>query len=342
VSSFRELFLSGSAHSGQSPSDVITGHFDLLIVTSSWDSRCKCLSESDVSADHGVGLFFSNRGQGELRDEHDPVMTRLLEERCTSYKPITLPSEALYDLWDAIWHEVEETAKCLGRPLRVLLDLSTCPRFYAMALVAEGFNSHLVHELTTFYAEGDYPEPPAIDPHELFTSGSWATVAIPGISASPDPAKKRFYLVSVGFEGSKTLRAVTTDGADRVSVLFPKPGVKPEYVDRTASENANLKAEYRIPDTQFIDAPAGDAVAAWRALAETPLETDDDNVFYLCCGTKAHSLGMALHAYARGHATVLYAKPARHKEARIAPLGTYWRYTVRDLSYVDLSDVSSA
>jgi hypothetical protein len=41
---------------------------------------------------------------------------------------------------------------------------------------------------------------------------------------------------------------------------------------------------------------------------------------------------MALDATLGGDVSVMYAKPATHKESAIEPLGQYWRFTIRDLT----------
>jgi hypothetical protein len=286
----------------------------------------------DVTARSAVGVFFANRGEGTLRDAHDPKVKEFLGRVAETSRPIYRGSDELEDLWTDLWGAITDAADVTRRPLRVLLDLSTCPRFFAMALIAAGFRSHLIGELVVFYAEGKYPPRTDEDPHEPFTYGRWETVPVPLLEGQSDPGRPRHYVVSVGFEGSKTVRAVSSEGADNVTVVFPKPGVASEYEKRTMEENRILLEDFGISEDDVIFAPAGDAVAAWQALAEHRDRWTRDDAFYLPAGTKPHAIGMAIDAMLGGDVSVMYAKPATHKETAIKPLGHYWRFTIRDLT----------
>lgn len=329
---FRHAFLEGQSETSDAVPGLVDGQYDLLVMTSSWDRRCLCLTDADVRATRGIGIFFSHRGVLGLRDHHDPKVASYLGERCGDVTRVERGSEDLDGLWQSLWEAAWEAYGLVGHPMRVLIDLSTCPRYYALALVAGGMRKGLVESVTCFYAEGEYPEPGPTNTNEQFTAGRWETRDVPYLTGTADPGKDRLYVVSVGFEGSKTFRAVSNDDADRVMILFPRPGVRPEYPDRTLASNRVLYEEYNVRGEDEIAAPAGDAIAAWRALAESGAVRANENPFYLCCGTKAHSLGMALQALIDDRVTVLYAKPASHKEARITPLNVFWAFRIRDLS----------
>lgn len=334
MTEYRRAWLYGASEQGDTPSELIDGHYDLLMTTASWDSRCLCLLGCDVTADSAVGVFFSNRGEGALRDSHDPKIEEFLARAAEKSTSIRRGSDELEDLWADLWKAVEDAAGAAGRPLRVLLDLSTCPRYFAMALIAGGFRSHLVGELVVFYADGKYPARTEDDPHEPFTYGRWDTVPVPLLEGQANPGLPRHYVVSLGFEGSKTVRAVSSEGADNVTVVFPRPGVAAEYEERTMQENRILLADFGIAEDDVIFAPAGDAVATWRALTEHRARWTSDDALYLPAGTKPHAVAMALDAMLGGDVSVMYAKPATHKETAIEPLGHYWRFTIRDLTAV--------
>lgn len=334
MTEFRRAWLHASSEDGGDPEHLIAGAYDLVLTTASWDSRCLCLHGCEISSAAAVGIFFANRGEvGALRDAHDPQVLAFLERIAGSeIRQIHRGSEELEELWSELWDSVADAARSAGRALRVLLDLSTCPRYLAMALIAAGFRSHLVAELDIFYADGKYPPSTPDDPHEPFTYGRWETVPVPLLEGSSDPGLTRHYVVSVGFEGSKTVRAVSSEGAGNVTIVFPSPGVAPEYEVRARQENQILLDDFGIADGDLILAPAGDAVAAWRALATNRARWTSDDAFYLPAGTKPHAIGMALDAMLGGDVSVMYAKPAKHKESAIEPLGHYWRFTIRDLT----------
>ncbi len=334
MTDFRRAWLAADSTDASTPRGLVDGEYDLLVMTSSWDSRCLCLLECEIRADRAVGIFFENRGAGELRDSHDPQVRAFLNRASPQVSELRYGSDALDELWNAIWQETLDARAGTGRALRVMLDLSTCPRYFALALLAAGFRSHLFAELVVFYAEGRYPPPTPEDPHEPFTAGRWETVPVPLLEGRSAPGLPRHYVVSVGFEGSKTLRALSNEGADAITVVFPRPAVAPEYEQRSEQANQILFDEFGVSREELIDAPAGDAIATWRAVDSGHERWHGTETFYLTAGTKPQALGLALDALVDGQASVMYAKPANHKETAIVPLGRYWRYTISDLTTV--------
>jgi hypothetical protein len=331
-SRYRQANLDGTSRRAERAADLVGGEYDLLVMTSSWDSRCLCLLEVEVRARHGIGVFFENRGRLGLRDLHDPLIHEYLRSSCGSVHEFEKPSEDLDGLWGKLWEATLKAYVDIRRPLNVLLDLSTCPRYYAMGFLAAGLSRGVLASITCFYAEGDYHEERSDNRDEQFTAGRWETCSAPMLTGSADPGNARRYVVSVGFEGPKTYRAVNSDDPDRVVVLFPEPGVDPDYPKRTRRSNQLLFREYGVGEDDIVRAHAGDAIAAWKKLTEAGLARDDENPFYLCCGTKPHSVAMALHALIAERPTVLYAKPVGHKENKITPRGEYWTYRIRDLA----------
>jgi hypothetical protein len=192
----------------------------------------------------------------------------------------------------------------------------------------------LAQTVTVLYAEGKYGQAPVpLTMDYPFTVGHWQALPIPFLFGHAFPTKKKHFIVSVGFEGRRTARVLSKEDPDRVSILFPKPGVRKGYVEQAWERNSETIKEYRIPKSNIINAPAGDAIAVWKSLAEARLERPGlEEVSYLCCGTKPHSLGMALRAACLDFPTVLYNRPEAHSFVDVSPTGVYWQYDIRDLS----------
>jgi hypothetical protein len=336
VTSFRQSFLEGKSYSIDDPAALAAGRYDVMILASSWDSRCLCVtSGSDLHAGLGHVLLFDVRDEQGLRDSHDPKVIDFAKRHSERTETSTIPSTKIDHWWpgNLLGHLRAERER-VGRPLTVFIDSSACPRFLTLALLASCITHGIAQSVSVFYAEGVYPPPEENRKREIaFTEGRWRTIAVPFLQGTFDPRKKRFYLVSVGFEGWKTLRVVSLADPDRVSVLFPDPAVEPEYVTRTQDDNTELIAEYLVPDEHVIRARAGDAVEAWRRLAEAaPDRPLSENSYYLCCGTKPHSLALGLRALALGYPAVLYNVPDKHAVVNIQAAGTFWRYDIRDVT----------
>lgn len=313
--------------------DGVPGRFDLVVATSSWDERALVITTAPVDAHTVVFVTFENRGVSGRRQKHDAAIIEWARTNAETVERVHGASEDVRAMWRDLRALIDRRRAALERPLRVLLDLSVCPRYLALATLQACIGTGVADEIVFTYAEAQYPaEQQRGDRYELFTSGRWETLAVPGLVGRYDPSLESHYVVSVGFEGSKTRRVVTRADPDRLTALFPDPAVAPDYVARTMSNNAPMFDEWGISASDLVRAGAADAVGAWRALVDCGRLEANANYFFLCAGTKPHALAMGLLALASGEPAVLYVKPATHKEADIRPSGTYWAYTVRDMT----------
>lgn len=304
--------------------------YDLILVASSWDSRSISITEArDVRAELSIVLLFDTRDEEGLRDRHDISLQSYCRDVSKDVVLVSGQSTNVEDIWTKLIGHIVELAKSLRRPLSVLLDLSTCPRYYAAGVVATCFKQGIASRITVVYAEGTYPKQSEV----TFTKGRWRTVSVPGLDGCYDPSRSRFFLVSVGWEGWKMLRAVSRADPDRVSMLFPDPGFEPDYVEMAEKQSRELVERYHVPQEQIVRAHAGDAISAWRKLGEASLERlESENIAYLMTGTKPHALALALRALVVESPTVLYVVPDEHSVLRISPRGVYWRYDLRDVT----------
>jgi hypothetical protein len=118
--------------------------------------------------------------------------------------------------------------------------------------------------------------------------------------------------------------------------MIAKPGYCPAYVKRAMESNENLIREFVIPKSQIINAPGSDAIASWQILDQSGLHREQkENCFYMCCGTKPHSLALALSAISSGYPAVLYNIPEEHRVHKTRPNGVFWTYTLRNTTAIE-------
>lgn len=332
MTQFRVGYLEGISKCSDNFCSLGIDNYDLLITASSWDSRSVAITEAnDLKANYAFLLTYTHNDNEGLQDNNDIILEKFLKKKCKHVKTITHNSRQIEELWMILLEYIKAVYLKIGHSIRVCLDLTSFPRYCALATLAILIKAGLARHVTYIYSEGIYEH--SESPELVFHEGKWKAIPIPYFEAHYDLNKKTFYLLSVGFEGTSTMRVISRDDPDRVSILFPNPGVKPEYVIKAKEENAELIDEYMVPSDQIIDASAGDAIEAWEKLHRNNLERpESENTFYLCCGTKPHSLALALHAMCNNYATVLYYVPDAHKAIKVKPAGKFWRYDIKDLS----------
>lgn len=334
----RDKYLLGESYKRDSVNEIVNGSYDLIILTSSWDSRCTSIPTDEkvsIKSEHGIFINLPNRDSKGLRDKHDQIIKQYMNKLLKAqFNELSFEKRENEKNLDLLLNKIFDLYNKKKRPLNILIDISTCPRYYSLATIAVCIKKGILNKFTVFYAEGEYPLPPKRDIRNYeFKEGDWENIVIPFLEGPEDIGKNRYYLVDVGFEGTKTMRAATNYEPDRISIVFPIPGVKKEYERITKKVNKRLKEYYNVPDKQIINATAGDAIEVWKKLDEHHLERDSsESTYYLCCGTKAHSLGLALRAICLGYPSVMYSMPEGYNVTETKPLGIYWKYEIYDLS----------
>jgi hypothetical protein len=332
---FTAGYLTGSSSISTDLDCLVAGKYDVAILVPSWDKRSLCLTRTKgLRAESAIVILFDGKDEFGLRDAHDPIVLEFAEKQFAIVRQVTGSSLHLQGLWRLVLRHLVEAFSNAKRPLRIFIDGSACTRYILLAVIATTLKSGLASEVTVMYAEGTYQANQEIPgEHIVFTDGVWKSLAIPGLEGRYMPDLNRFYLVSLGFEGWKTMRAVTRADPDRVSVLHGDPGTQPDYAERSLRENRALLEHFQVPQEQIVSAHAGDAIQAWRALCAASLERPDrENSYFLCSGTKAHSLALALRAMTLQSPAVLYNLPESHRVMPIEPNGRYWRFDIRSLT----------
>lgn len=335
MSRFRDSHIEATGRYSGRVDELLNEHFDVVIAASSWDRRSIAIVDAaHVSAEVALLLLFSDRDPYGFRDKHDVELQRYLEKTCKTIVQIEGSSCSVLGLWEKLSDPILRLWQSKGRSLKVLVDLSCVPRYYSLGVLGSLVSEGVVWQVSYLYAEGVYPEETTeADRHEMFTEGGWEAVPIPGLEGEWQADKPWLYLVSVGFEGSKTLRLVSRAEPDQLEVLFPDPPVQDGYVARTRDRNTMLFERFNIGETRITRAGASDAITAWQKLtAVGESSAGQANCILVCCGSKPHSLALALRATTHRELSVHYIIPDRHRVVDVKPNGKYWRYDVRDVT----------
>ena len=217
--------------------------------------------------------------------------------------------------------------------MRIFLDITTCPRYLSLAIIRELFFSGLVGEITVGYREGIYPAKP--NTYEgvedvSFKDGPTNSISVPGYFGDYEPALDKCYIVSVGFDGWKTLNQLVRRDPSRVAILVAQPTARSEYLERALSASQGIIDRFGVDGGDIILAASGDSVAAWRMLEGwSGLASPRYNHFLLCSGNKPHSLALALLAMSHPEFTLLYNRASRVVPIDVVPDVFHWAYKIQ-------------
>ncbi|MBI1354980.1 MAG: hypothetical protein GC160_11585 [Acidobacteria bacterium] len=332
---YQDAFLQAVSISSSGPPRALRDRYDVGLFCPSWDARCRSiLAVAEVAWDISIVLELESDDPEGHRAQNFRDVERFVKER--SGEVIICKGESVNTaaLWEKL-HVALRGAWGDRRSSSMFIDYSTCPRFYSLGSFAVGVSSGRVGVVDFFYNEAEYTKTSTEGEYEdyPFSSGRWQVVPIHGLQGSFRPTAPKLFVVSAGFQGDKTARVLSREDPHRVSLLMPIPGTVLEYDAEVRARNDDIVRTYLIPGEQIIEAAAGDAVAAWKRLGKAGLERfEEEDVYYLCCGTKPHSLALALRSITTTHPTVLYNIPERFNYVPVVPTGRSWVYKIRDLS----------
>ena len=332
---FRSGYLRVEALRGTSLPSLLAGHYDLGLFTASWDKRClSVLGAAALAVDHSVVLCFKTHDEFGFQKNNEDTLCEHLANIGSTVHRIDDISEDVEQEWQRLWLTITQLVTT-SKPRRCVVDLSACPRYYSLGVISGLIKTSFSSEICVLYTEGEYDrtEYQREVADVPFSLGRWSNLPIPFLHGEINPSRPRHYVVSLGFEGIKTARVLSRDEPERITLVYPIPGVLPEYDDEVRLRNADIIDRFKIPSDQLLSAAAGGAVSVWREITRASQSWNPgEDVYFLCCGTKAHSLGMALYTLLSETPTVLYNVPDRHSFVGVKPSGYFAVFKICDLS----------
>lgn len=336
---FASASISAKSYRSTNPSNIWAGRFDFALVGSSWDKRCLAITTCDsITFKSALEIAPFTTDPPGLLGIHRHRINEFLSARSDIFdtresETTNLPA-TLKDIRAEFWLAIGASDR--RQPARVFIDVSTCPRYFSLAILYDALASGRVGEIVIGYSEAIYPNPSPsyADLEDIsFTDGSFDAIPIPGYYGEFEPGNTSFYLVSTGFDGWKTLNLLVRKDPERVAVLAASPGARPEYEKRSEIANDGIFQRFGVTSPQIVKSPAGDAVAAWRSLNSAGLENfEKENTYYLCSGNKAHSVALALRTIETRRPTLLYNRPRRHLAGTVECSGIFWAYHIQPIT----------
>jgi hypothetical protein len=311
--------------------NVVTGEYDLALVAAGWDSRCLSILESETfSSEHGIVIFYADKGKSGRSVSNETLLRDGMTRRCDlPPQIIEVDSSDALSTWRRVRREIVDIYKSANRPLRVLIDISTLPRYISMSLLGFGEKSGIFSEITIYYqAATEYSLGTSTD-DLVFSAGELRPMPVIGLG-TPGLARGASHLiVSVGFDGSKISRLVDSLEPDRLSLLFAEPGTSRTNERLAREQNRELINSYRVPASQIFSSAASSIQQTVSRLIEVtaePFNRKDGRSevrSILVCGTKTHAIAIAIYALSVPIKNVYYAQPKSHREVETGvPLGS--------------------
>lgn len=158
ASQFSDGVISAQSFRSSDPRELWHGYYDFALLGASWDKRCMAVTQcNEIKFGSAVVLIphaMDLSGMGHA----DGVSTFCLGKG----EKVDVIESKSSNLPDTLGLIRTKLAAKIGRgdrksPARVFIDISTCPRYFSLAILAEALRSGLVGEVALGYSEGRYP-----------------------------------------------------------------------------------------------------------------------------------------------------------------------------------------
>lgn len=314
----------------------ISGNFDLLLISCGWESRCVDFIKRinhEFHYEHASIISFRLGEKPGYDKEYMEEITQLIKRDVDEENVFFIENEVthLTKIAEDIKKLILPLTEKLNRPLNLAFDITCCPRYVFLFLVAFCLRNNLTKELAIFYSEPNYQ---TRSKDYVHTKGQWRLIEIPELESRSINLNRRLFVVSAGWEGKYYRRLVSKSEPDYLGILLPNPGFSEEYTKKTWDECKPLVEEYNLTSESIVKAHAGDAVAAWKSLEAPLLNKPDCQINYLTFGTKPHALAMGIRGILHDEISVIYRIPDGYYRINALGNGNIWRYNLINLIYI--------
>lgn len=315
---------------------VCVTQYDALLVAASWESRATAAADklAGYSIPTTVLRFESSA------PDIDKVKDAQIEHYQANLNVVSqislLQSLEIKGNFSKLQAWIEGEHRRVGRPLRLLVDISCLPKSYVMFLIGVGFSLDIIAKLDLLYSPGNYDLYNTTDvdkfggPRSLISVGDWVSHQIPYLNSRTYMRGKRSVYVALGGELALALPFIEKLEPDRLRVVFISD-TAPESPDQyIQSEKAAYEELIQAPNFSSAFFSLKEGVELASDLVAFARGDGCEGVTALAIGCKTHAAGMALASLAESSIEVVTRIPAAYKISDVSSTGSTYLMEIID------------
>lgn len=326
----------------------VTKSYDLVLTTLSWEQRAThaFLTAPRMAPEVTAIWFQSTSEEIEARKkEQFDVLQSNFDAVCEFRLSEAIEIEQNFQDFRQF---VEGKYSSVGRPLKVLIDISCLPKNYLLFLLGLGFVNDYFACFDCVYSAGDYdlvakPEESADEAgriHRALTSkGDWTSRQLPFYGGRDVFPKSRDLLVSMGGELGLAVPFVAKTEPRRLTLIFIEETAPSEERDMLESEKLAYRELMTEPGAERSNLGLNDALAVAQKAQSVVEKSAADCVSMMVLGAKSHALAFGVVALANESVEVISRVPFGYNALNVKPTGQIHFYEIEDrfepLNYAD-------
>lgn len=223
----------------------------------------------------------------------------------------------------------------LGRPLKILLDITCMPKSYLLFLIGMGFTHDYVCRLDCVYAEGAYNlQASTTDPMSgeigLISEGEWDALQIPYLGAESVIPTRRDLIVSMGGEIGLSIPFIERYEPRRLGLVLIAESLAQTPDKLPPTEAAALMHILTEGNIERLDVHLADVVGLIGDTLRFCRNTSSETVSGIVLGSKPHALALGVAALTSDNLELICRVPKRYRPLDVPPAGPLAFYEVED------------
>lgn len=312
--------------------------YDLCIVGISWERRAStALGQYRALSTSIWGIRFES-ADPEIRAKKDNHERTVLEAYGDARILSLKNSLSFTDNIRVIESELSDLVVRLGRPVKVLVDITCIPKSYTLFMLGLGFTKGLFAKLDCVYAEGmysnaDYQDDVQSDgsvSKRIVSEGVWTSIQVSYLESEIVIPKSHDLVVAMGGELGFALPFVERYEPRAVGVVLIKDGLLQNPLHLSGAEREGLTKLLAEPNVDTATVELTDALGVAAYALDRVKRSMSECVTAIAIGAKPHALALGIAALNTPTMEVICRVPKRYKPLDVAPTGKVFIYEIED------------
>lgn len=317
----------------------ISKTYDLVLTTLSWEQRAPHAFVSAPRMAPEVTTVWFESTSKEI-DRRKAEQFELLQSHFDTVDELRLSKATeIEQNFETFRKFVEDKYSTIGRPLKVLVDISCMPKNYLLFLLGLGFVNDYFACFDCVYSAGNYdlvsePEESADEVgriHRALTSkGDWTSRQLPFFGGRDVFPKSRDLLVSMGGELGLAVPFVTKTEPSKLTLVYIEETAPSEERDMLESEKLAFRELMAEPGVTSQNIGLNDVLSVAQYAQTIVDDSESDCVSMMVLGAKSHALAFGLVALANDRVEVISRVPLTYNNLDVGATGEIHFYEIED------------
>lgn len=318
---------------------TINKSYDVTFAVLSWEERALHAFLSTPSLAPKVTAIWFKSSKAEIEDRKVSQFESLKANFDAVEEFRLAPSTEIEDNFALFQKWIETKYSEVGRPLKILIDISCLPKNYLLFLLGLGFVNDYFACFDCVYSAGRYdlvsePEETADEPgrihRALISSGDWTPRQLPFFGGRDVFPTTKDLLVTVGGELGLTVPFVVKSEPRNLTLIFIQETAPSEETPMLESEKLAFRELMSEPGVVRADFGLNDAKSVANYCESVVNSSDADCVSMMALGSKSHALAVGLVGLASERVEVICRVPKNYNSLDVRPTGEIYLYEIED------------